>query len=70
MANGIYLIIIFHGFELSSECYQFQSEKNSLAEIAKYSIYSSCLQEKKLCFDSFLTLLREKNQYPTGNCCS
>ena len=28
--------------------------------IAKYSIYSSCLQEKKLCFDSFLTLLREK----------
>ena len=28
--------------------------------IAKYSIYSSCLQEKKHCFDSFLTLLREK----------
>ena len=28
--------------------------------IAKYSIYSSCLQEKKLCFDCFLTLLREK----------
>ena len=28
--------------------------------IAKYSIKSSSLQEKKLCFDSFLTLLREK----------
>jgi len=28
--------------------------------VAKYSIYSSCLQEKKLCFDSYLTLLREK----------
>ena len=28
--------------------------------LAKYSIYSSCLQEKKLYFDSFLTLLREK----------
>jgi len=28
--------------------------------IAKYTIYSSCLQEKKLCFDSFLMLLREK----------
>ena len=26
--------------------------------IAKYSIYSSCLQEKKLCFDSFLTFLK------------
>jgi len=35
--------------------------------IAKYPIYSSCLQEKKLCFDSFLTLL---NQYTMGNCCS
>jgi len=29
--------------------------------MAKYSIYSSCLQEKKLCLDSFLTLLREKS---------
>ena len=28
--------------------------------LEKYSIYSSCLQEKKLYFDSFLTLLREK----------
>jgi len=28
--------------------------------IAKYSICSSCLQEKKLCFDSFLTFLSEK----------
>ena len=31
--------------------------------LAKYSIYSSCLQEKKLYFDSFLTLLREKLIY-------
>ena len=38
--------------------------------IAKFFIYSSCLQEKKLCFDCFLTLLREKNQYTTGNCCA
>ena len=28
--------------------------------IAKYSIYNSCLHEKKLCFDSFLALLKEK----------
>ena len=70
MANGIYLIIIFHGFELSSECYQFQSGKNSLAEIAKYSIYSSCLQEKKLCFDSFLTGFQEKSPHIMGNCSS
>ena len=29
--------------------------------IAKYSIYySSCLQEKKICFDRVLTLLKEK----------
>ena len=28
--------------------------------IAKYSIYNSCLHEKKLCFDSFLALLNEK----------
>ena len=29
--------------------------------IATYSIYSSCLQQKKLSFDSFLMVLREKN---------
>jgi len=28
--------------------------------IAKYSIYNSCLHEEKLCFDSFLALLKEK----------
>ena len=28
--------------------------------IAKFSIYCSCLNDEKLCFDSFLTLLREK----------
>ena len=38
--------------------------------IAKYSTYCSCLQEEKLSFDRFLTLLREKNQYTTGNCCA
>ena len=44
---------------------------NNTLLIAKYSIYSSSLQEKNLsCFDSFLTLLREKNQYTTENCCS
>ena len=31
--------------------------------IAKYSIYNSCLHEKKLCFDSFLALLKEKMIY-------
>ena len=33
--------------------------------IAKYSIYNtcSCLHEKKLCFDSFLALLKEKISY-------
>ena len=34
--------------------------------IGKYSIYSSSLQEKKLCFDSFLTLLREKKSIYNG----
>ena len=28
--------------------------------IAKYTIYSCCLREEKICFDSFLALLREK----------
>ena len=28
--------------------------------IAKYSIYSKCLHDEKLCFDSFLSLLMEK----------
>ena len=28
--------------------------------IAKYYIYNSCLHEEKLCFDSFLALLKEK----------
>jgi len=28
--------------------------------IAKYSIYSKCLHDEKLCFDSFLSLLLEK----------
>ena len=28
--------------------------------IAKYSIYSKCLHDEKLCFDSFLSLLKEK----------
>ena len=28
--------------------------------MAKYSIYSKCLHDEKLCFDSFLSLLTEK----------
>ena len=34
------------------------------------SIYNSCLHDVKLCFDSFLTLLIEKNNYTTRNSCS
>ena len=47
MANGIYLIIIFHGFELSSECYQFQSGKNSLADIQQSTPYIVAAYKKK-----------------------
>ena len=49
-------MILYGSFE-NMECIY---SLNYALLIAKYSICNSCLHEKKLCFDSFLALLKEK----------
>ena len=52
-------MILYGSFENMEYIYSL----NYALLIAKYSIYNSCLHEKRLCFDNFLTLLKEKIIY-------
>ena len=56
LSNSMILYGIFENLEYTYSL-------NYALFIAKYSIYNSCLHEEKLCFDSFLALLKKKLTY-------